>query len=165
MVVRVVVEFYMRFTCACACNSTRIPVLDFLLQVATSIHVWRLLCLLELTWILVSVSDPCNFGFSLGASSICYNTTKTYYIRLIGGSTDVGSNIIPANASMTASAYFPQREGQLKLPPLPPSSSDGDLGYLSNNSDGGVGTCQGQGNLHAKYGIHHNDHRMSEQAV
>jgi len=62
-----------------------------------------------------------------------------------GGSTDVGSNIIPANASMTASAYFPQREGQLKLPPLPPSSSDGDLGYLSNNSDGGVGTCQGQG--------------------
>ena len=55
---------------------------------------------------------------------------------------------------MTASAYFPQREGQLKLPPLPPSSSDGDLGYLSNNSDGGVGTCQGQGNLHAKYGIY-----------
>jgi len=61
------------------------------------------------------------------------------------GSADVGSNIIPVNASMTASAYFPQREGQLKLPPLPPSSSDGDLGYLSNNSDGGVGNSHGQG--------------------
>ena len=48
---------------------------------------------------------------------------------------------------MIASAYFPQREGQLKLPPLPPSSSDGDLGYLSNNSDGGVGNSHGQGML------------------
>jgi hypothetical protein len=48
---------------------------------------------------------------------------------------------------MTASAYYPQGEGQLKLPPLPPSSSDGDLGYLSNNSDGGAGTSHKSGLL------------------
>jgi len=69
--------------------------------------------------------------------------------RLNGDEYDGNENgesiVVPARASMTESTYYPQREGQPKLPPIPPSSSDGDLGYLSNNSDGGVGNSHSKG--------------------